>query len=238
VASRPGRHPLSRSVLGRLRRGQEGHSSCDRDREPRSRRRPRLPRVGRSRAVWAYNRHVRFGFIAVALSVAIAATVGSARATSQNPVLSSHGIGAVRLGTTKTHAVEALTPVLGRPSRQFVSGLCGPVYTEVEWGHLYAEFRRGRLSGFRYMRGAWLKQGVSPGEGSAQVGPNLTTSKRIGLGSALMQVRRAYGTLRLVGTDRWQSRDGLVFYVSFATRQPPPPGSRITQIEYGTCGDW
>jgi hypothetical protein len=30
---------------------------------------------------------------------------------------------------------------------------------------------------------------------------------------------------------------GIIFSVSFATREPPSPNSRITEIKYGTC-DW
>jgi hypothetical protein len=54
----------------------------------------------------------------------------------------------------------------------------------------------------------------------------------------LGELRDRYGTLAIVGTDRWRSRDGLVFYVSSQVTQPAPPTSRITEIKYGTCGDW
>jgi hypothetical protein len=66
----------------------------------------------------------------------------------------------------------------------------------------------------------------------------LTTTDGITLGDTLRQLRRQAGRLRLVGTDRWQSHDGLIFYVSFSTPQPPPPTSRIDEIKVGTCGDW
>jgi hypothetical protein len=64
------------------------------------------------------------------------------------------------------------------------------------------------------------------------------TSNGVSLASTLGQVRRRYGTLTVVGTDRWRSRDGLIFYVSYLVTQPAPPNSRIVEIKYGTCGDW
>jgi hypothetical protein len=68
--------------------------------------------------------------------------------------------------------------------------------------------------------------------------PTLVTSGGVSLASTLGEVRDRYGTLAIVGTDRWRSRDGLVFYVSSQVTQPAPPTSRITEIKYGTCGDW
>jgi hypothetical protein len=156
----------------------------------------------------------------------------------QWPRLSAHGIGGVPFGTAKQLAVRELSSLLGQSSRRFVSDGCGPNFTEVEWGHLYAEFRRDKFSGFRYMRRAWLPPGAVTSSAALPLQPKLTVSKRITLGSTLRQLRDRYGKLTPVGTDRWQNRDRLTFYVSFATNQPPPPDSRITEIKYGTCGDW
>lgn len=182
---------------------------------------------------------MRLRWIVAALVVVLAAAVGPASAKEGTPVLSAHGIGAVRFGTEKAVAVGTLTRLLGQSSRRFVSDGCGPsYYTEVEWGHLYVEFRRGRLSGFRYMRGAWTKRGVGYGADRRELRPRLAAANGITLGSTLQQLRHAEGRLRLVGTDRWQSRQGLVFYASFSTPQPPPPTSRITEIKVGTCGDF
>jgi hypothetical protein len=64
------------------------------------------------------------------------------------------------------------------------------------------------------------------------------TSEGMSVGSTLAQVRARYGMLEIVGTDRWRTRDGLVFYISYLVTQPAPPNSRITEIKYGTCGDW
>jgi hypothetical protein len=115
---------------------------------------------------------------------------------------------------------------------------CGGRYTEVAWGHLYVEFRDRRLTGFRYMRGTWLPQrrGVRPPD-FRLLQPKLATSTGISLGSTLAQLRSAYGGLSLVGTDRWQTDGGLIFYDD-ARREPPPPSSRIIEIKYGTCGDF
>ncbi|HZP71760.1 MAG TPA: hypothetical protein VFA97_00125 [Gaiellaceae bacterium] len=172
--------------------------------------------------------------IAGVIGAALPAAVAAEGAT---PVLSSHGIAGARFGTSKSQAVERLTAVLGSPSARFVSNGCGPNYTEVEWGHLYAEFRRGKLTGFRYVRGAWSGGAPAPAA-SRRVSPRLVTSKGVSLSSTLGQVRRRYGKLGIVGTDRWRSRDGLIFYVSYETTQPAPPTSRIIEIKYGTCGDW
>jgi len=153
------------------------------------------------------------------------------------PVVSSHGIGGVRFGTPKSMAVKELTGLLGSPTKRFASNGCGPNYTEVEWSHLYAEFRRDRLTGFRYVRGGWEGHVVTP-VAERRMLPRLMTSNGVSLASTLGQVRRRYGTLTVVGTDRWRSRDGLIFYVSYLVTQPAPPNSRIVEIKYGTCGDW
>jgi hypothetical protein len=135
-----------------------------------------------------------------------------------------------------SQAVKELTGVLGLPTRRFVSNGCGPKYTEVEWGHLYLEFRQGRLEGFRYLRGGW--EGHPLPRGAGRLVPTVVTSTGVTLGSTLRHVRDRYGKLTIVGTDRWQSRDGLIFYVSYRVTQPVPSTSRITEIKYGTCGDW
>jgi hypothetical protein len=176
-----------------------------------------------------------------ALAAAVAAALGcvltaSASGRATTPVLSSHSVGGVLFGTSKSEAVNVLTSLLGPPTRRFASNGCGPRYTEVEWRHLYVEFRLGRLAGFRYMRGAW--DGRSVGAGDPGLIPKLMTSKGLSLGSTLAQVRGRYGTLAIVGTDRWRTRDGLIFYISYLVTQPAPPTSRITEIKYGTCGDW
>ena len=174
-----------------------------------------------------------------ALSVAVTSVLAaSASAKATTLVMSSDRVGDVRFGTSKSQAVKELASLLGAPTHRFVSNGCGPKYSEVEWGHLYVEFRLGKLTGFRYKRGAWEGPSVAPGASDDGVVPKLTTPKGVSLGSTLAQVRDRYGPLEIVGTDRWRTRDGLIFYISYLVTQPPPPNSRITEITYGTCGDW
>lgn len=199
------------------------------------------------------HRFVRLGV--VVLLLAVCAPVGVARSfpPRQALVLSRQGIGPVRFGLNKDTAVSRLSRLFGRPSRPFPNSGCGPRYSEVAWGHLYAEFRLGKFSGFRYMLGRWLPQ--HPANGGALQGllvpkpharrrahlallyPRLATANGISLLSTLGQLRAAYGRLDLIGTDRWQTRDGLIFYTS-ANLQPPPASSRIVEIKFGTCGDF
>lgn len=115
---------------------------------------------------------------------------------------------------------------------------CGRRYTEVAWGHLYVEFRGGRLSGFRYMQGTWLPRKRPPRPTPFRLlRPRVATGNGISLGSTLGQLRSAYGRLDLVGTDRWRTADGLIFYDD-ARLAPPPSSSRIIEIRAGTCGDF
>jgi hypothetical protein len=134
--------------------------------------------------------------------------------------------------------VTELTSLFGRPSQKMTNSACGRRYSEVAWDHLYVEFRDGRLSGFRYMQSTWLPQKRPPRPTPfGLLRPTLATSKDISLGSTLGQLRSAYGRLNLVGTDRWQAPDGLIFYDN-AERDPPPSSSRIIEIKVGTCGDF
>jgi hypothetical protein len=176
------------------------------------------------------------GVVAAAVAFVLCVGATSALARGETPLLSGRGIGDTHFGARKTRAVRELSTVLGRPSRRFEG--CGPTVTEVEWGHLYVEFWRGKFSGFRYMQGAWSSSGAVSGSRVSPLRPHLATSAGITLGSTLRQLRERYPRLTLVGTDRWQNHAGIIFSVSFATRQPPSPNSRITEIKYGTCGDW
>ena len=136
-------------------------------------------------------------------------------------LLTSHGIGAVHFGTPKPQAVASLTRAFGAPTSRGVNHGCSARYTEVYWGGLSAEFRSNVFSGFRYKPGG---------------GPRLATAKGITLGSSMAELRRAYGALRFVGTDRWGAA-GLVFYDDgkplSATRL-----RHIVEIKTGTCGDF
>jgi hypothetical protein len=136
-------------------------------------------------------------------------------------LLGAHGIGTVHFGTPKSQAVAALTRTLGAPTSRGVNHGCSRRYTEVFWGGLSAEFRSNVFSGFRYRTGR---------------GPRLATAKGITLGSSMTALRRAYGALRFVGTDRWGAA-GLVFYDD----GKPLDATRlrhIVEIKTGTCGDF
>lgn len=175
--------------------------------------------------------------IAIGLGVAASAAFGS-QSTLSAPTLGPDGIVTVRFGLTKLKAVAELSNLFGAPSARGVNTGCAPRYTEVEWGDLVAEFRLSTFSGFRYTIGGWpLTTPGSPREPSPPktVIPRLVTSKGISLGSTLAQVRAAYRVLRFVGSDRWQSLNGLVF-VDNAEHDPEPPSSRIVEIKIGTCG--
>ncbi|HKO26384.1 MAG TPA: hypothetical protein VJU80_02925 [Solirubrobacteraceae bacterium] len=153
------------------------------------------------------------------------------------PILSNRAIGGVPFGLPRSKVVARLSELLGTRSENPPRNTgCGPAYTEVAWRHLYVELRRGRLTGFRYIENGWPPSRAG-GYRIAGGLPLLLTSRKITLGSTLGQARSAYGRLRPVGTSRWQTPDGLVLYDD-AQQYPDPPSSRITEIKYGTCGDF
>lgn len=173
-----------------------------------------------------------------ALAALSFAGAASARADARPFVVSGAGIAGVRFGLPRAEAVRELTRILGKPSQAMINGGCGSRYTEVAWGHLFVEFRDRRLSGFRYMQSTWLPQKRSPRPVPfSLLRPRVATGKGISLGSTLGRLRSVYGRLDLIGTDRWRTSDGLVFYDD-AQRDPPPASSRIVEIKYGTCGDF
>jgi hypothetical protein len=155
-------------------------------------------------------------------------------------LLSPEGIGVARFGQAKAQVVDALTDVLGKPAWEGPNTGCGPRYNEVEWGQLVAEFRLGSFSGYRYLKGGWplLAPGSPSGSSSSRShGPYLATAKGISLGSTLGEVRAAYGKLNFIGVDKWRPANGIVFVVN-AEHEPEPTSSRVTEIKFGTCGDF
>lgn len=170
--------------------------------------------------------------------VAACFSAATAVAGAHRPaVLSSTGIAGVRFGLSESKTVAQLSRVFGSPSHPFPNSGCGRRYQEVAWGHLYAEFHDGRFSGFRYMTGRWLPQHVKRATLPTAVRPKLTTAKSVTLGSTLAILRARYVRLDLIGTDRWETPDGLVFYDS-ANQDPPSASSWIVEIKFGTCGDF
>lgn len=143
-------------------------------------------------------------------------------------VLSAHGIGGVHFGLPKARAVTELSALFGQPAKRFANTGCRPRYTEVAWGHLYAEFRLGRFSGFRTIETGWppLQYGTRIVRSDL---PRLVTARGVRLGSTFRELRAAYGRLDLVGTGRWRSPDGLTFAVV---------AGRVVEIKTGTCGDF
>lgn len=131
-----------------------------------------------------------------------------------------------------------LTAILGRPSRgQFTNPACAPTYTEVGWKQLYVEFAHGRLAGFRYIEDGWPPTTVGKRQARSDL-PRLFTSRGITLGSTLAKARAAYGGLKAVGSNRWETPDRLVLYDN-ATRYPDAPSSRIIEIKtLNACGDF
>ena len=183
------------------------------------------------------------------LAASLLTTIGLAIGAAASPpdhsgvgarLLSPGGIGVARFGQAKAQVVESLTAVLGKPGWQGPNTGCGPRYNEVEWGELVAEFRLGSFSGYRYLKGGWplTTPGSPSGPTSSQSrGPYLATAKGISLGSTLGDVRSAYGKLSFIGVDKWRPAKGIVFVVN-AEHEPEPPSSRVTEIKFGTCGDF
>jgi hypothetical protein len=154
----------------------------------------------------------------------------------ERPLLRSTGVGGVRFDTPKAETISRLSSLFGKPSARFVNSGCGSRYTETAWGHLYVEFRLGKFSGYRYLEYGWPSKGGRPKPARSLL-PRLSTPAGITLGSTLGQLRRAYGRLDLVGTDRWMAGGGLIFYDDSNT-EPPAATSRIIEVKTGTCGDF
>jgi hypothetical protein len=179
---------------------------------------------------------------AIAIFCAAAVTCAMADSGASSPsgqVLRPDGVGAVRFGITKHKAVTSLSQMFGAPSARGLNTACGSRYSEVEWADFVAEFRSGRFSGFRYVKGGYpLRTAGSPREAfpSKAVSPKLALSRGVSLGGTVAELRVAYpGGLHRIGADMWRAEDGLIF-VDDAKRDPVPPTSRIVEIKIGTCG--
>lgn len=178
---------------------------------------------------------MRLGALAALLLFTVFA--GNTQASRPAPTLSAHAVGDVQIGIPRARAVRALTTLLGQPDRRFFTNSgCAPAFTEVAWKHFYAEFNRGRFSGFRYIEYGWPPTRVGVRRVRSDL-PELATTNGITLGSTLRELRAAYGHVRAIGTNRWQTPDGLVFYDN-ATTYPDPANSRITEVKLSTCGDF
>jgi hypothetical protein len=176
-------------------------------------------------------------FCAAVVACAMAGSGGASSLGGQ--VLRPDGVGAVRFGMAKLKTVTELSHLFGSPSASGLNSACGSRFTEVEWADFVAEFRSGRFSGFRYIKGGYpLTTAGSPREAfpSKAVSPKLAVSTGVSLGRTVAELRAAYpGRLQRVGADMWRSANGLIF-VDNAKRDWVPSTSRIVEIKIGTCG--
>jgi hypothetical protein len=177
---------------------------------------------------------MRVALVAAALLLTLVGAASAARIATLRP----DGIGGVHFGLAKNIAVAELTTLFGPPTARGSNSGCGHRYTEVDWGDLAAEFRSNVFSGYRYLVGGYdFSQRGTRRSTSKAAAPRLATSTGVSLGSTLAELRAAYASLSFVGTDRWRSKNGLVFYDD-AEHDPEPATSRLLEIKIGTCGDF
>lgn len=172
------------------------------------------------------------------VAVLLAGNVLPALASSRSMVsLDGNGIGPVRFGLSKDRAVAALTALFGSPTWRGVNTGCGPLWTEVVWNGIAAEFRGSSFTGYRYASATHIEGllGAPRVPGKPEF-PALATAKGITLGSTLGHLRSLY-TLHLEGAGRWHY--GNLVFVSNARHSPAPLTSRIIEIKaMSTCGDF
>jgi hypothetical protein len=164
-----------------------------------------------------------------------------ATAAAVLPHLGPDGIGSVRFGASRQTVIAALQPSLGRPNATGINTGCGKSIAEVAWHDLIVEFRSGRFSGYRFVRGGWPL--TTPGSPSDRVPsttpiPPLRTQSGITLGTTLRRLRAVYPTLARAGAVHWRTRDGLVFTEPSTARNLTSPANTIVEIQAGTCGDF
>lgn len=177
--------------------------------------------------------------VCVALGLPDEAT-GKGRASSL-PRLDSTGIGPAHFGLSRHAVIAALRPSLGRPNASGINTGCGKNLTEVAWHDLIAEFRDGRFSGYRFIRGGWpLTTPGSPHDhvaGTAPL-PPLRTAAGITLDSTFAELRSAYPHLSRTAALRWTAPNGLIFTEPFTVANPTSPANPIIEIQTKTCGDF
>jgi hypothetical protein len=155
--------------------------------------------------------------------------------------LTSKGVGPARFGSSRQTVIAALRSSLGPPNATGINTGCGKNLTEVAWHDLIAEFRNGRFSGYRFMRGGWpLTTPGSPHDHVSGTAPRppLGTAAGITLGSTFAELRSAYTHLRRTATLRWTAPNGLTFSESYAVANPTSPSNPIVEIQTKTCGDF
>jgi hypothetical protein len=137
--------------------------------------------------------------------------------------------------------IAALRPSLGSPNATGINTGCGKNLTEVAWHDLIAEFRAGRFSGYRFIRGGWPL--TTPGSPHDHVSgtvprPLLHTAAGITLGNTLAELRVAYTHLRRTAAVRWTAADGLTFAEPYDVANLISPSNPIVEIQTMTCGDF
>jgi hypothetical protein len=189
------------------------------------------------RSVWAVP--MMLGTCAAVVVTAGAAN-GRPRASAM-PVLRSNGIGSLHFGAPRRAVLAALQPSLGRPNAAGINTGCGKDLSEVAWHDLIAEFRNGRLSGYRFILGGWpLTTPGSPRDHVSSTAPTtlLRTQAGITLGATSGQLHSAYPALERTGAVRWTARDGLTFTEPSTVMKPTSRANTIIEIQTGTCGDF
>jgi len=177
--------------------------------------------------------------VCVALGLPDGAT-GKGR-TPSLPRLDSSGIGPAHFGFSRQVVIAALRPSLGPPNAAGINTGCGANLTEVAWHDLIAEFRDGRFSGYRFIRGGWpLTTPGSPHDHVADTAPlpPLRTSAGVTLGSTFAKLRSAYAHLSRTASFRWTAPDGLTFTEPSTVANPTSPANPIIEIQTKTCGDF
>jgi hypothetical protein len=157
------------------------------------------------------------------------------------PHLQANAIGSAPFGAPRRTVIAALRPSLGRPNATGINTGCGKGLSEVAWHDLIAEFRDGRLSGYRFILGGWpLTTPGSPRDHVSSMTPTppLRTRTGITLGATLRQLHSAYPTLRRTGAVRWTAPNGLIFTEPSTVTNPTSPTNTIVEIQTGACGDF
>ena len=164
-------------------------------------------------------------------------------------VLDPDGIGVAKFGDDADPVISALTAALGPPNRDtgYASpfgeyGVCpGDSVRGIIWKDFTVLFAQGstplRSDGKPHLLG--FSYGTTGSPTAAQ--PKLTTSKGIGLGSTLAEVRKAYGPVETYDDEISQSTG---FTIGEPPRQlfgflsGPGPTARVVQLQGGApCGE-
>lgn len=164
-------------------------------------------------------------------------------------VLSPDGVGVAKFGDDADTAIRALTAALGRPDRDtgYVGsfsefGTCpGDKVRGVIWKDFTVLFAQGRTPARSDGRPHLLDFGYGTTGSSTPAQPKLATSKGIGLGSTLAEIRKAYGPVETYYDEITQSTGftiGEPPHQLFGFLSGPGPTARLEQLQGGVpCGE-